>query len=223
MTTGIINIIPEIIEATTIRRGKLQTPNNELHKILRFSIFPQDEIMVALVMKNNQAIAVTDASVFHDSTASTAWVIQCMQTHHRCEGRVKIPYLFGKMNSYRAESYGIYTILIAAQQLCQIHDIRSGSLTVACDNDNALKYSIEYSHRPPPRYKTFDILWAIHNLRKKLPTKIIPKRVKGHSDRLFRGQNIFETLNCEMDMVFADIKHISLSKLLHFMKTKIGN
>ena len=129
-----------------------------------------------------------------DYTASAAWVIQCRQTKKEMRRKGS------NCVFIRKNDYGIYTILVAAQQLCEIHDIRSGSLILACDNDAGLQHSIEYSSRPPTRFKSFDILWAIRNIRKKLPIKVIQRKVRGHSDRFSRQQDIFEMLNCEKDI-----------------------
>ena len=70
---------------------------------------------------------------------------------------------------------------------------------MACDNDSGLLHSLVFERRLPLRFKSFDIIWAIHGILAKLPINIIPEQVTGHTDRLSRAKTFNETLNIEMD------------------------
>ena len=194
-------ITPQIPPAhiNQFSQNKFLTSTPSLHSLLRFSIFPDDGQSVAFAIQNGSAVAVTDASIFSDQIGAAAWVIQCTLSGKRCEGRVRVLPGSSKMNSYRAEVFGIYTILIAVQQLCQNYQLQNGKLIVACDNDDGLMHSLIFERRIPVRFKTFDLLWAIHSLLQQLPILIVPTKVTGHTDRLGRAKTLLERLNIEMD------------------------
>ena len=98
-----------------IQQGKFFTSNPALHSILRFSSLNCDASLIAQAIINHTAVAVTDASVASYSIGTASWVIQCKNYTARCEGRVRVPPGSSAMNSYRAEIYGIYAILIAVK------------------------------------------------------------------------------------------------------------
>ena len=124
--SGIITIQLGPTPITQFRNNKFLTSTPSLHSILRFSTFPDNGAMVVSAIRNGTAVAVTDASIYSENIAAAAWVIQCTRTGQRCEGRVRALPGSSKMNSYRAEVFGIYTILIAVKQLCLLHNIHDG-------------------------------------------------------------------------------------------------
>ena len=83
------------------------------------------------------------------------------------------------MNSYRAEVFGIYNIMITVQQICLMQSVTNGNLIIACDSDEGLLHSLIFERRIPIRFKSFDFLWAIHDLLKQLPINITPEKVTG--------------------------------------------
>ena len=196
---SIIILSPQSAPILQFQQNKLHTSTPSLHSLLRFSIFPNDGKDIAQAICQGSAVAVTDASIFSSTIAAAAWVIQCTSTSKRCEGRVRALNGSSKMNSYRAEVFGIYTILIATHQLCGLYNIRQGSMVIACDNDDGLLHSLIFERRIPIRFKSFDLLWAIHSLLQKLPITVTPTKVEGHTDRLGRNKTLLEQLNIEMD------------------------
>lgn len=183
-----------------IQHGKFHTSIPSLHSILRFSTFPGDENQITTFIQNGTAVAVTDASVYTNVIGAAAWVIQCTDSHERCKGRVQVPLSSKAMNSYQAEIFGIYTILVAVKHICTLHKATNGKLVVAWDNDDGLLHSLIFERRIPICFKSFDLLWAIHSILPALPITIIPMKVKGHTDRLQREKTLLERLNIEMDL-----------------------
>ena len=197
--TGTLTIQPISSHSTTFVHDKICTSHPTLHSVLRFSSFPGNGRAVATSIKNGTAIAVTDASIYSSTIGTAAWVIQCPASGSRCLGRVRVPIGSSDMNSYRAEIFGIYSILLATKELCSFYSISSGRMIIACDNDDGLLHSLIYERRIPVRFKSIDFLWAIHRLLEILPVQITPEKVKGHTERLSREKTFTESLNVEMD------------------------
>jgi len=86
------------------------------------------------------------------------------------------------MDSYRAEMYGIYAILVCSQYLVQQHKISKGGILIACDNKASLINALAYTTRASISSESYDILWAIQKLCKSLPLQISYQHVKGHQD-----------------------------------------
>ena len=95
------------------------------------------------ILKGN-AIAVSDALVIPEKASS--FVITTNGLQCACTGSNGVPQGPERMDSYRAELNGIFSIICALARLNLIHDIKDGSITVACDNkvshENALCHDI---------------------------------------------------------------------------------
>lgn len=227
LSQGKIRLIGTIVPlaipptVTTFHNDRLLTNIPDLHRIIHFSSFPVDTSLLARVIQQGTAVGVTDASIYSDTIGAASWVIQCSRTGVRCEGRVQVPPSIAKMNSYRAEIFEIYAILIVLRQLSEQYNITNGTVAIACDNDNGLAHSLVFERRIPIRFKSSDILWAIHDLSGKLPIQIIPRKVTGHTDRLGRKKTLLKILNIEMDTKAKSfcryIADHSLSLLHHFL------
>ena len=196
---GVIDVSAPSQHQFCIHNNQFLTSDPVLHSLLRFSTIDGDGHSIARALTQHTAVAVTDASVASPVLGAASWVIQCKDCPARCEGRVRVPTGSSDMNSYRAEIFGIYSILVAVQQICSFHNVRNGSLIVACDNDSGLLHSLIFERRVPLRFKSFDIIWAIHGILPQLPITIIPEQVTGHTDRLAREKTFNEILNIEMD------------------------
>ena len=85
-----------------------------------------------------------------------------------------------RMDSCRAELYGIFSVLCMLKQLVKEHLIDHGSITIACDNKASLENALLYEERSAVILSSFDVLWDINNLRQHIPLRIIPKHVKGN-------------------------------------------
>ena len=149
---------------------------------------------------NKTAIAVTDASVSpYTSVGASSFVITSADLQTSCNGCHRVPQGSAPMDSYRAEMYGIYAILVCLQCLVQQHKITEGGILIACDNKASLINSLAYSTRAPISSGSYDILWAIQKLCKSLPLQISYQHVKGHQDTAGKRLTLLEKLNCIMD------------------------
>ena len=162
--------------------------------------FPQANIKNLIDdIENGTAIAVTDASVSpYTSVGASSFVLTSKDLQTSCNGAHGVPKGSTSMDSYRAEIYGIYGILVTLQHLVKTHNIQEGQILIACDNKAGLLNSLAYN-RATIKQGSFDILWAIYKIRQNLPIKISYQHVKGHQDETGKQLNLLETLNCIMD------------------------
>ena len=150
-------------------------------------------------IENGTAIAVTDASVSpYTSMGASSFVLTSQDLQTSCNGAHGVPKGSTSMDSYRAEIYGIYGILVTLQHLVRDHNIQKGRVLIACDNKAGLLNSLAYN-RATIKQGSFDILWAIYKIRQNLPIEIAYQHVRGHQDETGRQLNLLETLNCIMD------------------------
>jgi len=165
--------------------------------------YPDDATALIDQIESGKVLAVTDASVMPETnTGASSFVITTIDLHCVCASTYGVPHGSERMDSYRAVLYGIFSILCTLKQLVKEHHIDHGSITIACDNKASLENALLYDERAGVTLSSFDVLWAIHNLRQNLPIQIIPQHVKGHQDRrqLKRPLILLEKLNCYVDL-----------------------
>ena len=151
---------------------------------------------------NGDAIAVTDASVSpYTGVGASSFVITSKDLQTSYSGSHGVPKGSEKMDSYRAELYGIFSILLTLHDIINENRITSGTITIACDNKASLNNALTYRNRTSITQGSFDILWAINDLMQDLPVKIIPQHVKAHQDQKkeLNQLSLLETLNCIVD------------------------
>ena len=83
--------------------------------------------------------------------------------------------------AYRSELAGILAVLIILQELCRIHDIQSGSITIGLDGQGA-KEEAEDDDRLSATQPAFDMLLDIRARIKSLPIDCKFKWIKGHQE-----------------------------------------
>jgi len=90
--------------------------------------------------------------------------------------------------------------MVSLQHLSTTCGITSrGSIIVACDNTVALDNDFAYDKRASLNQGSFDILWAIQNIRTSIPIQIHHQYVRGHQDTTGKLLTKLKTLNCIMD------------------------
>ena len=112
------------------------------------------------------------------------------------------------MDSYRAELYGIFSIICTLARLNLIHDIKDGSKTIACDNKASLENALCHDIRAAVTRSCHDLLWAIHELRKDVSIILLPKHVKGH-----HSLQMVEKSNCYTDYKLEILQNYKYSQL----------
>lgn len=110
------------------------------------------------------------------------------------------PCFHDALDSYRAESFGILVTLTVIRVICDFYRLKAGKVTLACDNDSSLDKCIQTIYRAKASDKSFDLLWAVHDLRKNLRIKIIAKQVAGHQENKKKKLNLYERLNVACDV-----------------------
>jgi hypothetical protein len=85
-------------------------------------------------------------------------------------------------NAYRSELTGLYAILAFLLAVCKAGKVSSGTITLACDNINALNMSRPDEILVPTRIKHSDVIRAIRRVRSELPVTIKFEHVYGHQD-----------------------------------------
>ena len=191
----------DVIEFRTFEEYISHLPP-ETRKILEHSTFPNDGREVAQAIKEGYGLAVTDASYEEDTNAGgAAWIIVGRTNTVRCEGRLGSKSTSCKNDAYRSESLGLLGLLTAAEHLCIYHNISSGTLRVACDNDASLDKGVTSNKRMQVCNKHFDIFWATDEIRSRIPITICPEKVQGHQDEKKKGKQMTRTerLNCYVD------------------------
>ena len=138
--------------------------------ILEHTSFPDNGISIAHAIRTGTAIAVTDGS-YNESmnTGAAAWIIVGIDDNIRCEGRIGQHRTKEKMDSYRAETLGLLALMTAAEHLCKYHNITSGSMVVACDNDASLEKGVDNTKRLKTTHKYFDLFWSIDEKKASMP------------------------------------------------------
>ena len=163
--------------------------------------FPNDPSNLIQHIELGTAIAVTDASVSPDTgIGASSFIITTPDLQCACTGSHGVPKGSQIMDSYRAELYGIFSTLLALSRFIKIHNIHSGSITIACDNKASLEHAFSYEERAAITQSSHDILWAIHDIRIDIPIQFIAQHVKGHQDRTNKPLTLLEKLNCYVDI-----------------------
>eukprot|EP00978_Attheya_sp_CCMP212_P032089 scaffold123677_cov34-Attheya_sp.AAC.4 len=103
---------------------------------------------------------------------------------------------------YRSKLSGIYGILCIVEELCKLHDIKSGGITIGCDNEKCLWMAIDKRGTTSPTSSSFDLLSAIRHKILKLPVSVSSHWVEGHQDNFLCDPSrldLWARLNIEMD------------------------
>ena len=115
----------------------------QLRSIFQYSNFLDAGMLIANAISSNAAISVTDASVSQLSrTATVSCIITDRRSNMYGEGLVICPSLYHSCDSYGSELFRIYCVLVMIHVVTKFHNIRHGSLIIACDNNASLDFKI---------------------------------------------------------------------------------
>jgi len=151
------------------------------------SDFPNDGEAIADSIRQGSTMMVSDGSYMphlSDTLGASGWIIEASRTGARCMGSCRTP---GDANAYRAELFGIYTMITALSLICQVHTVRSGEVEIedvllGCDNEVALWKSSVLESKVPCGDAHADVIRAIRKVRDTLPIKLTYKHIYGHQD-----------------------------------------
>jgi len=119
---------------------------------------------------------------------------------HRVRGILAVPGPIKEGDSHRCEMAGIYGIITTLQALCKKYSVRTGSVTIHCDNQQSLQ-AFHTDFLPNTSSTNFDLVNATwHNIQQ-TPLQITGHHVKGHQDDHVDLQLLSHParLNVEMD------------------------
>lgn len=169
-------------------------------ELMSYAKFPKHGFMIASMIAHKKAISVTDASVSQlTQTAAVSWIITDRFSDMVGEGVAGCPTLYHDCDSYGSELFGIYCILVMVKIAIEYHDIESGSLTIACDNDASLLAGTAAVPETKIDPKYFDLIWEASDILRSLPITVKKKYVKGHAEDFKLYLNKYERLNILMD------------------------
>jgi hypothetical protein len=104
---------------------------------------------------------------------------------------------------HRSELSGIYYILCVVEELCSLHNIESGSITIGCDNEKCLCMTIDKAGPLSPKSVSFELLSVIRSKICHLPVIVCSHWVEqGHQNNYSRDYScldIWARFNIEMD------------------------
>ena len=141
-------------------------------------------LSLARAIENNHGVAAVSDGSFSPKTSygTAAWIIQDELTGSELTGLMIIPGQPEDLDAYRCELGGLYGIAVMVDALCVYHSVTSGSITRACDGEQALRHATnEYDWISPAR-PHFDLIAAIWARNARTPLKWGSKHVKGHQD-----------------------------------------
>ena len=225
--SGWTNSLPTYYEKTTIRRTQnghiraegstptIPLPNQPnptnideliasqpqwIKGILYVHEWPDDMTEICNALRQGNLEAVADGSYKKpQGIGTTAWIVTTYDSSSECTGASQVPGNADIMESYRAEIYGILSIIVFIDLIADHFHIDEGHITIACDNIEAGKNTIQNWTKHSPQVKHFDLLWQTWEIRKKRKTKWTYRHVKGHRDRHTKNLDKWERRNIRMD------------------------
>jgi hypothetical protein len=100
---------------------------------------------LAMAIQLGTTFAVRDGSYMpHRSTKHTtaAWIMQTeVESPKQCWGKCATSGMTQEVNAFRAELHGVHAMLLALKVLYQVYRITAGSISLACDNNNAVYHT----------------------------------------------------------------------------------
>jgi len=137
---------------------------------------------IAAAITNSKALGVGDASVARD-LGGYAYVIETQPTRHRIHGTFPVDCLVEDLTSNIGESVTFLAMFIVTSIICDIFHIREGSISIMCDNKEALRRKlIETSTYTNLATRDTDIKMEVEHLLSIIPIKVEFHHVPGHSD-----------------------------------------
>jgi hypothetical protein len=137
---------------------------------------------MAAAIRAHKAIAASDGGLkFGLGTA--AYIIEGHNALGRIKGVNKVPGPIKEGDSHRCKASGLYAIILLVKEICAMHQIQDGSITIYCDNTIVLDI-FDPDYLPDPKCPNFDLEGTCWALRNKTPIMWKAEHVKGHQDRV---------------------------------------
>ena len=212
---------------TSIKRAKpkkcntlidfIRTRYPHYDSLLQYATILYDGKCLIDAIEKRRIISVTDASVsVLNNTSAVSWTINKNVETPLAYGLASCPDYITTQDSYGAEMFGIFNILVVMQMVTKYHNINHGELIIACDNDASLLVGTDGLTKVKIDQKYFDLIWAIQDILNTLPITVIAQKVKGRADKENRVLNKYEYLNVQMDKESKSFRRrLETNKLKH--------
>jgi len=170
-------------------------------------------ILLAQAMAHGTAIAISDGSYMpsrYPSLAAAAWVIHSGATPAAVSyGVTQVHGQPSMVNSYRAELQGMYSLILAINHICSLHQLTAGHLLVGCDNQGVIDHLQKRPSYVPGSTKHADLVRAIHNAHQACPIRLQFQYVAGHQDNFLRVEDLplLAQLNVQADLMAKQALH----------------
>jgi hypothetical protein len=156
---------------------------------------PADEgISIIQNILDGTARAVADGSFKDGWGTASGIILGSGENHHRVD--VITPGVAQDQCSFRSELSGILAIILSVNDLVISHGAQSGSITVACDNESAVRASNNHHEGVNTNACHFDLVTAVRRNIRASPIKWNFIHVKGHATGDLTD---WEARNHEMD------------------------
>ena len=157
-----------------------------LQRWLQYSFFQDPTLSNAITLiERGEAILVADGSYLpNNGIATAAWVLAGPTGPIEATGYSRLPDGNNMNDAYRAELFGLSLALSMLTVLKEFKPDLTGTVTISCDNDEALRHGIEYKLWPRASSPHFDMIATVHRYRRQLQLQLCPKRVRGHQDNI---------------------------------------
>ena len=156
-----------------------------------------DGANIAHAIQSGTLTIVSDSSLKH-GLGTSAFILETPDRQHTIRGVNQVPGPISEGNSHRCKMAGIYGALICLKNICTLHNITTGHVTIACDNLDAVG-SLDQEYQPHPRHNNFGLTLAVHSIQSALPLSVSNEHVKAHQKKAWSQLNCTEQLNELMD------------------------
>ena len=178
----------------------IQSQPQWINEMLKTHELPQDLTPIKNALRDGTLEAVADGSYKKSyGMATAAWIITAPNSTSECIGALQVPGSPDILESYRAEINGILAIIVFIDLLSRYYKIDDGHITIACDNIEAGKNTLQNTSKHGPKVKHFDLLWLAWNRRRNSKIHWTYRHVKGHQERTNSILDKWGTRNIRMD------------------------
>jgi hypothetical protein len=158
-----------------------------------------NSVLIAEAIRDGSSIAVSDGS-FKQARGTASFVIEAKNSKGRLRGDNIVAGQPGDQSAYRSELSGLLGIVVTVCEICKVHRIVEGRITVACDGEEALLRAFDPDRYTTTKSQNFDLILGIRKLTSESPIKWSFRHVYGHQDDdPYAVLDRWATLNTEMD------------------------
>ena len=137
---------------------------------------------LAVAIQKEKILGVGDASVT-ELRAGHAYILETIPPRFHIHGVAPVDCVEEDVTSNRAEGCTILAMLHIIEIICNMFDIPNGSITLFCDNKEALrKRNVKMSTYTKLSIRDTDIKMELFNLLASLPISVTLEHVSGHAD-----------------------------------------